>query len=113
MVHYLNHGVSDHTPLICQLGPKESSRGRPFRFNYLAAHKDFIEIAQGVWQSVYSRVATERVWHKLKGVKQKLKQLHVQQFQQVHNNILKWQEVLNDTQSQLQQDPLVSALHAT
>ena len=81
VVHYLNHGVLDHTPLICQLRPKESGKGRAFHFlNYLAAHKDFMEIVQGVWQIVHSGDVMEKVWHMLKGVKQKLKQLYVQQF---------------------------------
>lgn len=65
-----------------------------------------------VFGSFHSGDAMERVWHKLKGVKQKLKQLHLHHFRQVHINILKWQEVLDDTQSQLQRDPLDSAFHA-
>lgn len=87
-VQYLNHALSDHTPLVCQVDGKDCGKRRPFCFlNYLFEHKDFLGIVEAAWRSNVEGVALECVWHKLKCVKRGLKLLHVQHFHQVHDNV--------------------------
>lgn len=40
-----------------------------------------------------------RVWHKLKCVKQAPKNFHVHHFRSIHDNIIKWQQALDEVQA--------------
>ena len=53
-----------------------------------------------------------KVWHKLKCVKKALKSLHVHQFKNIHGNILKWQQALDEVQSNLQGSPFDGGLQS-
>ncbi|CAO2814044.1 unnamed protein product [Amaranthus hypochondriacus] len=81
---YLNHVVSDHTPLVFPLAGVENKGGRPFRyFNYLSEHPEFQKVIQGVWDKSYNGRAMHRLWEKLKKVKGALKGLHTNHYQRV------------------------------
>lgn len=61
VIQYLNHANSDHTPLVCQIGGKDSGKGRPFWFlNYRADHRDFLGIVEEAWRSKVKGVALVR-----------------------------------------------------
>lgn len=47
VVEFMNSGVSDHSPLVMQLGSKCNSKGRPFKFfNYMTEHEEFVHIVK-------------------------------------------------------------------
>ena len=62
VLQYLNHYLSDHTPLVCQFGKCDLAKGRPFRFlNYLADHPDFLSTVEIVWNSNHQGNPMQRV----------------------------------------------------
>ena len=76
-VWYLPSGISDHSPLLVELGSQDKGGGRPFKFqNIVADHKNFMEIVQIAWESVDGHFKMQSLWVKLKAVKQAVKQLH-------------------------------------
>ncbi|XP_048496269.1 uncharacterized protein LOC125495557 [Beta vulgaris subsp. vulgaris] len=76
-VQYLPSGISDHSPLLVDLGNHDKGGGRPFKFqNILADHKDFMESVQIAWQSIERNHKMQSLWVKLKAVKQAVKKLH-------------------------------------
>ena len=97
MIQYLNHYVSDQTLLVCQLGKVDRGKGRSFRFlNYIADHMGFLSIVEAARRTNLEGSAMEKVWRKLKCVKKALKDFHVHQFQNIHDNILKRKRTLED-----------------
>lgn len=50
VVQYLNHSVSDHTPLLLNTSEKVDNKSRPFKFfNHLVENKNFITIVMEQW----------------------------------------------------------------
>jgi hypothetical protein len=105
-VIYGNPGVSDHCPLVLSVADSPKGGGRPFRFfNYLADHSNFENIVESVWQQDSKFTGMQKVWFKLKLVKNELKLLHKQEFAGIQERIKKWRDHLSHTQLCLQNDP--------
>jgi hypothetical protein len=51
--HFLNPGVSDHSPGVVYLTAASPPKKRPFRFfNFLADHPKFLDTVQKVWRKI-------------------------------------------------------------
>lgn len=71
VVHFLEKGLSDHTPLCYGFDdPFNTDKwGRPFRlFDYME-HPDFITPVLQAWNSPYEGHGLDKVWRKLKHIK--------------------------------------------
>lgn len=85
---YLVPDVSDHSPVVVEVGPQGSGGGRPFRFlNLLADHEDFPSVVQECWGSTAAGSAMLQVWSRLKATKGGLKKLHVNHFANIEQEV--------------------------
>lgn len=83
---------------MLSLGDTLKKGGKPFRFfNYLEDHPNFDSIVQGVWRSSFTG-SMSGIWHTVKVVKSKLKDLHSTEFQGVRQKIDLWREELDKCQ---------------
>ncbi|XP_021737701.1 uncharacterized protein LOC110704215 [Chenopodium quinoa] len=72
---YLPPSLSDHSPILLDICPAPSGKGRPLRFlNYIVDHPDFLDTVSQAWCSGSS------VWQKLNSVKSSIKSLNSKQF---------------------------------
>lgn len=80
--HFLNPGLSDHCPLLYDLGQDSAGSHRPFRFfNSVVEHEQFYDRVKEAWQQDIQGTAMYKVWEKLKAVKGIAKQIHKLQWQ--------------------------------
>ena len=111
-IQYLNQSLFDHSPLLCTCAKRDRGRGRPFWFlNYLAEHKKFESFVEAAWSSECIGNPMARVWHKLKCVKQAPKNFHVHHFRSIHDNMIKWQQALDEVQACLLGNSFDGGLH--
>ncbi|PHU20321.1 hypothetical protein BC332_11472 [Capsicum chinense] len=79
-VFILPPGISDHSPLILELGGECNRSASKFRFfNCLAEHPEFITRVREAWNAE-NRKDLKQLWHNLKRVKYNLKQLNNTEF---------------------------------
>lgn len=79
--------------------------GRPFRFlNLLADHDQFEETVKAGWNTSVAGNAMYSIWQKLKAVKNGLKQLHIQHFANIEDEIKMASESLLQVQNALAHD---------
>ncbi|XP_021762503.1 uncharacterized protein LOC110727244 [Chenopodium quinoa] len=70
---YLAPSLSDHTPVLYEVFPSSTGKGKPFKFlNCLLSHVDFQITIEDAWRKEASGGAMLR-WNKLKTIKEKLK----------------------------------------
>ncbi|XP_059310282.1 uncharacterized protein LOC132061497 [Lycium ferocissimum] len=70
-------GCSDHAPLSIICVEEEETKPKPFRFlNHLAGHTDFLAIVHDIWGEESATYNMKTVWHKMKFIKQGMKQLN-------------------------------------
>lgn len=87
VVHYLNPGISDYTPLKLCIAMEVAVGFKPFRFfNHLTMHPHFLSLVGQVW-STNDAVCMDGVWNVLKILKGELKKLHTSKFQRVTSKI--------------------------
>ncbi|XP_056697419.1 uncharacterized protein [Spinacia oleracea] len=90
-------------PILINCLPDDKGGGRPFRFfNYLADHHDFLPTVKLCWRHA-SGSTMASVWSRLKMIKQKLKNLHHQEYRGIHEKIEQARHQLSSVQTQLQQ----------
>ncbi|GAV92140.1 Exo_endo_phos domain-containing protein [Cephalotus follicularis] len=74
--HYLNPGISDHSPISIQLMQHTQSSGRPFKFlNFWADHEDFLPMIAQEWGKVYTGAPVKVIQLKLKALKGQLRSI--------------------------------------
>ncbi|XP_075107153.1 uncharacterized protein LOC142180122 [Nicotiana tabacum] len=67
---------SDHSPLCLNVEVKSKRKPIPFRLsNYMAEHEEFLTVLKVGWAKRVQGNQMERIWAKLKEVKQELKKL--------------------------------------
>lgn len=76
----LNPGLSDHSPLLLEVGGNDLGGGRPFQlFKHMITHPEFLVIVSRVWS--LSRPQTlKQIWYTIKEMKKDIKGLHSSEF---------------------------------
>ena len=111
-VDYLNHSISDHTPLLFKVGGSKKYGGKPFQFfNHLADHPSFESLVKEAWEGSSSSSPMQKLWTKLQHAKQLLKDLHHKDFSAAQQRIEQARLDLETVQTQLQSDFGNAQLH--
>ncbi|KAG5548914.1 hypothetical protein RHGRI_014320 [Rhododendron griersonianum] len=104
--HFLNPGVSDHSPAVVYLTASTPPRKRPFRFfNFLAEHPKFIETVQQVWRKVIFGNPMYCVCEKLKHLQGDLKKLNTDEYSDLSARVASLRLQLAAIQSELGSHP--------
>ena len=75
---FLEHGSSDHLPIIVSLGVELHTRRTPFKFfNFWADYPQYGDLVSMAWNTPLSRSPMYTVSHKLKLVKASLKRFNL------------------------------------
>ncbi|GAV89526.1 hypothetical protein CFOL_v3_32940 [Cephalotus follicularis] len=114
MNHLKDHisapGNSDHSPAIIQFHNLDSPLGRNFKYlNIWASHPSFLNVVKEAWLVELpgrQGIPLERIGHKLKLVKQGLKELHRKFFNDIASPSVLKREALEDVQARLNLDPM-------
>ncbi|XP_021724734.1 uncharacterized protein LOC110692050 [Chenopodium quinoa] len=105
VTEYLNPSTSDHSPILLSCIENVVGGGRPFKFFYfLADHHSFMSIIENCWSAEVKGTLMFSVWSRLKMIKDKLKNLHNEEFKGIHEKIDLARNDLHDIQTQLQFD---------
>lgn len=71
---FLNLIVSDHTPILIQLGSRVKLKPRPFKlFPHIMEEPEFQLIVEAVWQEQIRGDAMQKIWNKMHNLKERLK----------------------------------------
>ncbi|XP_021732888.1 uncharacterized protein LOC110699669 [Chenopodium quinoa] len=97
---YLPPSLSDHSPVLLDICPAPTGKGRPFRFlNCVADHPDFLDTVSQAWCSGSS------VWKKLNSLKSSIKSLNSKQFGNIAEKIDQANVELAGIQNLMAQNP--------
>lgn len=102
---FLNHSISDHTPILIKFGRQRLLHPKPFRlYDSVMEDPQFKNILQQVWSQGGHGTPMQQIWHKLKEMKQQLKDLnrYMASYQQ---KLIQAREKLDIIQSQLRSNP--------
>ncbi|XP_019244458.1 PREDICTED: uncharacterized protein LOC109224325 [Nicotiana attenuata] len=98
----LQPGFSDHCPLSITMDYERQSGGRPFKFfNCMAQHKEFEDAVYECWRKRGGGTIMNKVWMKLKLLKNKLKQMNRQEFSNTGQRIQAARIKLEEIQEQM------------
>lgn len=87
-VKFLPRGLSDHCPVLVDLGTARNKLNKPFQiFNHIMAHPEFLNIVSSAWNTTVMGDPWYIVTSKLKRVKLALKQLN-NNVGNLHNSVL-------------------------
>ncbi|XP_077251756.1 uncharacterized protein LOC143890977 [Tasmannia lanceolata] len=106
LANYKNSGLSDHSPLIVQMGQDNAKRKTPFRF--LNMWLDDLSLYEVVEKALATKIKGNpmfRVVKKLKAVKESIKTWNRNIFGRVDNQLPIAKLDLDNIQSQLASDP--------
>ncbi|GAV61483.1 hypothetical protein CFOL_v3_05010 [Cephalotus follicularis] len=108
--HFPTLGISDHSPVVIHFQNQDHSFGRNFKYlNIWGSHPSFLSVVkEALLAELLGRQGTplENVSHKLKRVKQGLKELHRKFFKDVSSSSTREREALDKIQSLLCPNPL-------
>ncbi|XP_028120127.1 uncharacterized protein LOC114317570 [Camellia sinensis] len=111
---FLPSGVSDHSPVIVQLGGEEAKLKKPFKFfDFWANHCDFLPSVYGVWRKYIRGSPMFRVCQKLKTLKPILKELNKKEYSEISTRVGVAKDHLLNSQIKLDKDPLNLTLQET
>ncbi|XP_028067860.1 uncharacterized protein LOC114270518 [Camellia sinensis] len=111
---FLPLGVSDHSPVIVQLGGEETKLKKPFKFfDFWATHCDFLPSVYGVWRKYIRGSPMFRVCQKLKTLKPILKELNKKEYSEISTRVGVAKDHLLNSQIKLDKDPLNLTLQET
>ncbi|KAF5193156.1 Dnase i-like superfamily protein [Thalictrum thalictroides] len=104
---FLEHGVSDHSPIILKWPHKGGDGHAPFRFfNHWLENKEFKALVEETWDCAVSGNPMMKLYTKLKLLKGKLKEWSKQNFSDLHEKVVKAREDLERIQREIQAHPL-------
>jgi hypothetical protein len=104
--HFLNPGVSDHSPAVVYLTPSPKPKMKPFKFfNFLADHPQFLQTIQGVWRRVILGNQMFCVFEKFKLLQAEFKKLNNKDYSDISTRVLSVQKQLESVQNDLGIDP--------
>ena len=103
---FLTPGVSDHTPMIVQLGISLHHRALPFKFfNFWVNNPSFLEIVNAAWSKPVWGSPLYRFSQRLKWIKLMLKNLNREQYSDLHHRSETARQSLFNCQTKLQSHP--------
>ncbi|XP_070010498.1 uncharacterized protein [Nicotiana sylvestris] len=98
----LQPGFFDHCPLSITMDYEQQSGERPFKFfNCMAQHKEFEDTVYEYWRKRGGGTIMNKVWIKLKILKNKLKQINRQEFSNTGQRIQATRIYLEGIQEQM------------
>ncbi|XP_070029278.1 uncharacterized protein [Nicotiana sylvestris] len=98
----LDPNLSDHSPLCIKMDEENFQGPRTFRFlNYIAEHHNFLEVVNKAWQIPMRGSWMNRVWMRLKGMKEGLKQINTKKFRGIDERIKTLRKQLAEVQAQM------------
>ncbi|XP_070008576.1 uncharacterized protein LOC142165024 [Nicotiana tabacum] len=94
--------ISDHTPICLHLEEARKEGPKPYRFyNYVAELPEFLTVVEQAWNTTTKGQGMEKVWQKLKAVKQEMKKMHTVEFKNVRETVQLIRRQLQETQEQM------------
>lgn len=100
------YGISDHSPMVITLNPASAKMRLPFRFkNIWVQDVSYEELVQGVWGTPMYGRAMYVVTRKLRLLKQRLKQLNLNNYSKLKERVDSARERLQAAQMVLETDP--------
>ncbi|GAV80743.1 hypothetical protein CFOL_v3_24203 [Cephalotus follicularis] len=107
--HFLEPGISDHSPVVLQLQEVKSPIGRQFKYlNVWGSYLKFASVVQKAWQADLQSMhgsPLETVSYKLKLLKSLLRDLHWRYFNDIPSAAAHKRRVIEEIQNQLDSDP--------
>ncbi|XP_050238237.1 uncharacterized protein LOC126687724 [Mercurialis annua] len=108
---FLNHGISDHSPVIITFNEPVRVNCKPFRFfNIWTEHKDFRETDRDSWCTPTDGFKMYQSVHKLNRLKRVLRNLNRDSFNNISMQVEMTKKELDSIQVQIQRDPLNNQL---
>ncbi|XP_050238207.1 uncharacterized protein LOC126687693 [Mercurialis annua] len=108
---FLNHGISDHSPVIITFNEPVRVNCKPFRFfNIWTEHKDFLETVRDSWYSPTDGFKMYQIVQKLTRLKRVLRNLNRDSFNNICMQVEMTKKELDSIQVQIQRDPLNNQL---
>ncbi|XP_075074577.1 uncharacterized protein LOC142162154 [Nicotiana tabacum] len=93
---------SNHALLCITLTEQQNKCVEPFKFlNYLADHHEFLQIVERTWNTPVQGIPMERLWLKLKMMKQQMKMLNATNFSKVDVRVQIARQQLTELQEQM------------
>ncbi|KAK9672338.1 hypothetical protein RND81_12G094100 [Saponaria officinalis] len=104
--HFHNEGIFDHTPCTIQSTTLQTATGRSFKYyNMWSAADDFLPCVMTGWRLRCWGTKMYCLTKKLKNLKQPLKMLNKQLYDDIENNSIRAGLYLDYVQTQLKKDP--------
>ncbi|XP_070049964.1 uncharacterized protein LOC142171954 [Nicotiana tabacum] len=93
---------SDHTPICLYFEQGQQPPPKPFKFfNNLADHKDFPSLVKKTWEVNMQIPAMNKIWKKMKLLKQGLKKLNVEECSKILEKIQATKNKLQQVQREM------------
>ncbi|XP_019263107.1 PREDICTED: uncharacterized protein LOC109240882 [Nicotiana attenuata] len=107
---YMNPSVSDHSPILIKCGSQKLLHPKPFRlYTNVMDHPQFHNIVQQTWQKKYEGIPMQKIWYKLKSLKEQLKVINTY-MASYRQKLDQARERLDIVQNQMKQNPLAQSL---
>ncbi|XP_060968460.1 uncharacterized protein LOC133036011 [Cannabis sativa] len=108
---FLTEGLFDHTPAVVSIHPTLPSGRKPFKyFRMWSSHPSFQQILSTVWSQKFQGTKMYQIIAMFKALKPALKELNRCHFSDIQATDFKAKQDLDESQTQLQKDPLNSEL---
>ncbi|XP_019240505.1 PREDICTED: uncharacterized protein LOC109220492 [Nicotiana attenuata] len=102
---FLEHGVSDHSPIIVQIWKRRTIHPKPFKLYMVTMeHKDFRAMVDRVWQQQDEQDPMTTIWQKLHKLKDEAKGLN-KEMESYEQRLTQIRQRLGCTQANLTLDP--------
>ncbi|XP_019248642.1 PREDICTED: uncharacterized protein LOC109227903 [Nicotiana attenuata] len=107
---YMNPSVSDHSPILIKCGSQKLLHPKPFKlYTNVMDHPQFQNIVQQTWQKKYEGVSMQKIWCKLKSLKEQLKEINAY-MASYKQKLDQARERLDIVQNQMKQNLLAQSL---